>query len=100
MKYLKLLIYYELIKYLQKDEEILNKLGLSRNRKQYLRKIIKFYILSTIYKSQLLRFIKNIEIKSIYLIEAEISRYLHATYKNHDYHVVTLTLNYLIDRAY
>ena len=100
LKYLESPMYNEVVEYLRGGEEALEKLQLPRNRRRYLRKIAKSYILPGAHEPQLLKYIESTGARSICLVEAEVPRYLQAAHEDHGHHADALTLDFLIGRAY
>ena len=99
-KYRQSLIYHELIDYLESNETRTKELKISRNRRKALRYLTKFYRLSFSTEDKHLRYVKVTSANNICLTEEEISRFLKATHENHDHYVFTLTLDYLMSKAY
>ena len=90
-------MYHQLIKYLKRKKDKLNKLKISKGRKKMLKHQAKFHQLS--YETNRLYFVEATKVKNIYLIERKIDRFLKIVHKNHDHFASTLTLNYLIEQT-
>ncbi len=93
-------MYHELVDYLRGGEEAMNELGLSRNRKKYLRKRAQSYVWPEPHEPQILKFIEATGARSTCLIEEEIPRFLHAAHEDHGHFASALTLDFLMGRAY
>lgn len=83
---------------MKEDEVKMKKLIISRTRHKTLKNRVKKHQLS--FEKRHLYFIEAIEIRSICLLEKKIDQFLKATHENHEHFASTLTLDYLIERAY
>ena len=99
-KYKSSLMYHQLIEYLTENEKIIIAMKLFRNRKRVLKHLTKNYRLFSSSEIKHLKYIERNEAFNICIIEKEMKNYLKTTHENHDHFATTLTLNFLIERAY
>lgn len=93
-------IYHQIVEYLEGGEDVLNQNSLSRNRKRYLRQAAKSFRLPYHSESRVLRYTEKNGTTSVCITEVEVPRFLHAAYEDHGHYAASLTLDFLIGRAY
>ena len=99
-KYKSFLMYHQFIEYLTENEKIIVAMKLFKNRKKILKHLTKNYRLLSSFEIKHLKYIERNEALNICIIEKKVKSYLKTTHENHDHFVTTLTLNFLIERAY
>ena len=97
-KYRESPMYHQLMEYLEGGEERLEEMGVHRSRKKALKNQAKFFHQDS--DTKLLYFIATNGPRSICLVESEIQRFLRAAHEDHGHYASSLTLDYLIGRAY
>ena len=88
------------MEYLERGEEAMEQLGLTWNRRRYLRYAAKSYRIALVSEAKHLIYVESTGAISICIVEAEVPRFLQAAHKDHRHYSDTLTLDYLIGRAY
>ena len=93
-------MYHQLMAYLARGEDAMENLGLPKNRRRYLRTAAKDYRMPGPDDPQVLMFVEANGVASVCVTELEKSRWLMAAHEDHGHHSPSLTLDYLIGRAY